>query len=141
MKHCLFVVVLFCSVLSYSKNKIIYTVPNPTPGRLPDLYILTDYKKGINSKRFIESEVFSYAGTEEYIVYSTKEAKLYMIKDFESYSKILITENLASYRINQNTLFYETVVRNAKTLWYMNDFKNLKTNEIMQNYGTYDLDQ
>ena len=71
------------------------------------------HKKGTNSKRFIESEVVSFASTEEYIVYSTKEAKLYMIKDFESYSKILITENLAGFRINQNTLFYETVVRNA----------------------------
>ena len=141
MRYSLFVMVLFCSLMSYSKNKIIFNVPNPTIGKLPDLYILTDYKKGIYSKRFIENEVVSFASTEEYIVYSTKEGKLYMIKDFESYSKILITENLNGFRIHQNTLFYETVARNTKTLWYINDFKNLKANEVMQNYVSFDLDQ
>lgn len=140
MRYGLFIMVVLYSMLSYSKNKVLYTVPNADPKKLPDLYVITDYKKGISSKRYIETEVISYSSTEEYILFQTKDAKLYMIKDFDSYSKILIG-TVGSYRIYQNSLFYEVSVNNVKTLYVINDFKSLHPNEVMQNYLAYELDQ
>jgi hypothetical protein len=140
MRYGLFILVLLFGVLSYSKNRIIFTLANADPKKLPDLYVLTDYKKGVNSKRFIESEVLNYASTDEYIVYQTKDGKLYIIKDFDSYYKTPIAD-VTSYRIYKNSLYYETVLNNIKTLFVINDFKSLRPNEIMQNYRSYDLDQ
>lgn len=140
MRYGLFVMVLLFSMASYSKNRVLYTVANVDPKKLPDLYVITDYKKGVNSKRFIESEVIAFASTEEFIVYQTKDAKLYIIKDFDSYSKIPMGE-VGSFRIDHNSLYYEVSRNNVKFLYVINDFKSLQPNEIMQNYISYVLDQ
>lgn len=140
MRYGLFVVVLLFGVMSYSKNRVLFTVANADPKKLPDLYVLTDYKKGESSKRFIETEISNYSSADEFVVYMTKDRKMFVIKDFDSYSKNLIGE-VISYRIHQNRLYYEVMINGQKTLFVINDFKSLFPIQIMQNYSSYGLDE
>lgn len=142
MRFSLFIVVLLYSALSFSRNKIVYTVAPLDPKKLPDLYVLLDYKKGVNSKRFIESEVLGFANTEEFIVYINKDRKLFLIKEFDSLTKNLIAEKVSGLRIKDGRLFYETVSdAGIKTLWSIPDLQNLRPTDLLQGYLSHSLDE
>ncbi|MBY0452946.1 MAG: hypothetical protein K2P92_07915 [Bdellovibrionaceae bacterium] len=140
MRYGLFVMVLLFGLMSYSKNRVLFTMANSDPKKLPDLYVLTDYKKGESSKRFIETEILNYSSADEFIVYMTKDRKMFVVKDFDSYGKNLIAE-VVSYRVHQNRLYYEVMLNGQKTLFVITDFRSLSPIQIMQNYASYGLDE
>ncbi len=136
-----FLIVFAFSLSAFSKNKILFTLPNSDPKKSDDLYILLDYKKGSSAKKQIEAQVgSSFASTEEFIVY-LKDGTLILIKDFDYLGKNSIANHVVSYKINNGTLYYETFVNNVKTLWMITDIKNLKPIEIIQGYNSYGIDQ
>lgn len=122
-----------------AKNKVAYIEKQTDPKVQPNFYIINDFKKP-SSKKLIDSGIDSYTTTDDYVLY-LKSGNLYIITDFETHRKILISANVRDYSSRKGMLFYTVVNSDTNTLYVITDFKALVKSEVVSNFSSYHVDE
>lgn len=133
-----FLIALLLGSVAFARNKIVYIEKQTNPKILPNFYVINDFKKP-NSKKVIENGIDSYTSTDDYIVY-LKGGSLFIITDFESFAKVLVSDNVVDYKTRKGMLFYTRVVNNVNTVFAITDFKTLAKIEVVSNFASYNVD-
>lgn len=134
-----FVVAFLLTSVCFSKNKVLFIEKSNNPKIPPNFIAINDFKKP-SSKKIIDASIDSYASNDDFIVY-LKNSSLYIITDFETYNKILISDSVSEYKIRKGMLFYSRVINNTVTLFAITDFKTLTKQEVVSNYISYNIDE
>lgn len=134
-----FLIALLFSTAVFAKNKILYIEKPTDPKSPPNFYVINDFKKPF-SKKLIDSSIDSYASTDDYVVY-LKAGNLYIITDFDTYNKVLVTDFVTEYKLRKGMLFYTRSTNLGVIAYVVTDFKNLTKHEIVSNFISYNIDE
>ncbi|MBY0555485.1 hypothetical protein K2P97_13220 [bacterium] len=134
-----FLIVFLFGTFAFSKNKIVYIEKQSNPKVPPNFYAIPDFKKP-SSRKLIDNDIGTYTSTDDYIVYQKGE-QLYIITDFDTYNKILVSDNVVDYRTRKGMLLYTRVINNTNTVFAITDFKTLSKIEVISNFISYNIDE